>query len=113
MKTRQGFVSNSSSSSFVISLDGMSASQLNKIENHIHFSRKIPAPEDCSWYNREDNAWEITVDDDMVRGYTFMNNFNMRHFLNCIGVSDEAIAWDGDSLERRRIDAEAEINPQL
>ena len=91
MKVRAGFVSNSSSSSFVISLDDITASQLNKIENHIQFSKKM---HDIG-FAQDYDAWSIVVDEEKnaVYGRTFMDNFDMAKFLENIGVSSDAITW--------------------
>ena len=96
MKKRLGFISNSSSSSFVINIDGVSARQLNKIQNHIKCSKRVSPPDGgCGdgWYNHEHDAWEIEVFDNTIRGSVFMNNFNMRYFLSVIGIKDEDISW--------------------
>ena len=87
MKTRYGFVSNSSSSSFVIKLDDITAKQLKLIECHEIKGRKIDIP-----YANTD-AWGIEVSDDEVRGETSMDNFNMRQFLENIGVPANKIKW--------------------
>jgi len=94
MKMRRGFVSNSSSSSFVIPLEALSPRQVNKIENHIHFSQgmKTEYDNEC-WYNDEREAWRITVGADEVGGYTCMDNFDMRWFLTQIGVDPEDVEW--------------------
>lgn len=68
-KIRAGFVSNSSSASFVISLDDISAKQLRMItDGH---------PNDYEDYK----CWSITVDNDNVSGYTSMDNFNFCDYL--------------------------------
>lgn len=88
MKTRTGFVSNSSSSSFIIQLDEISVAQLNKIQNHIQFGRKLG----INWCS-DHNAWSIDVNGNEVRGETFMDNFDMAEFLTRIGVKDNQIKW--------------------
>ena len=95
MKTRQGFVSNSSSSSFMLDRKYVDRKQLDHIVHHIMFSKRLPAPEysDGRWFNHEGDAWEITVEEDHIYGWTNMDNFNMRHFLHEIGILDEAIEW--------------------
>jgi hypothetical protein len=63
MKTRYGFVSNSSSSSFFISLDDISGKQL----------RMLLALDNVSIGHWGDN-WSITENDRTVSGYTNMDN---------------------------------------
>lgn len=82
MKIRQGFVSNSSSSSFVIRLEHITAKQLVSIQNH----NECP---DCE--NGE--GWSITVDAEFVKGYTSMDNFNMFNFLERIGI-ENIVKWN-------------------
>lgn len=86
MKKRLGFVSNSSSSSFVISLADISAKQLGKIMSHTEVSKGISGEYD-------EDAWEIEVFENTIRGSVFMDNFDMSHFLREIGVKDEDITW--------------------
>ena len=78
MKIRKGFVSNSSSSSFIILTDNISAKQLKKIYNH-----KIKTDPD-DW-------WSIIEKDDYIQLSTFMDNFDMYTYLINIGVSEEDI----------------------
>lgn len=99
MKIRNGFVSNSSSSSFVIKKEYLSAVQVEQIENHIVISKGFPHPFDQEyfghgWCNNPRDAWEIIVEENNVRGNTNMDNFDMRTFLNLIGVPEEAISWE-------------------
>ena len=80
MKIRMGFVSNSSSSSFLIQRKYISESQLEQIVNHDD--------------EAGDDEWEITVTDTIVRGFTIMDNFDMAEFLEKIGVDSDHILWD-------------------
>jgi len=91
MKIRTGFVSNSSSSSFVIGLDDITISQLNKIENHIQFGNNMHN----IGFAQDYDAWNIVVDNEKnaVYGSTFMDNFDMAQFLKNIGVPSDAITW--------------------
>ena len=63
MKTRYGFVSNSSSSSFVVSLDDITAKQLRMLLEL-----------DRTTVGRCGDSWSISMDDKTVRGYTHMDN---------------------------------------
>jgi hypothetical protein len=90
MKIRLGYVSNSSSSSFVILLSELSATQLHDIRNHIDIARDRYKEMYCDDYG---DKWDIFVNEKDVRGCTYMDNFNMEHFLKEIGVPEEKIIW--------------------
>ncbi len=94
MQIRTGFVSNSSSSSFVIPRDRLSEYQVRAIENHLEFSEQLTPPDFYGWLTDKWDGWQITVNDDKIEGYTTMNNFDMEHFLHEIGVPDDVVVWD-------------------
>ena len=91
MKIRNGFVSNSSSSSFTVSVKHLTPLQKVMIEKHIQvdaFLRELD-PEYAEEMHEPTkyDQWSISVDDDILEGYTNMANFDMRSFLSRIGVS--------------------------
>lgn len=90
MKIRNGFVSNSSSSSFVINKDDLDQSQIYKIINHIEYANMKGF--NCG-YMAEEDAWIITIENGLVRGETYMTNFNMREFFENIGVDNSKVTW--------------------
>jgi len=79
MKIRAGFVSNSSSSSFVINKANLNYEQIDQILNHIDVAG--------------DEAWRIREDYARIFGDTCMDNFDMDKFLRDIGVKDEYVTW--------------------
>lgn len=87
MKIRIGFVSNSSSASFAISLRRLSLEQLCKIINYRKWGKKLG----IEYYDQE--AWDIEVRKGVLYGETFMDNFDMGKLMEKIGVNPDAIMW--------------------
>lgn len=85
MKVRSGFVSNSSSSSFIVSLKDITPAQYLAIVNNQY--------DDQGFCNSSD-AWDIDVSDTEIRGSTFMDNYSMREFFEKIGVDNDKVKWD-------------------
>jgi len=94
MKIRNGFVSNSSSSSFVISTFNLLPKQIEFINNHVEICQKLDQDVKEKYDLRFDDSWEITEKDGFLRGRTSMDNFNMHGFLEMIGVNDLYIQWE-------------------
>lgn len=94
MKTRQGFVSNSSSSSFVIQKRLLTPYQISLVKRHIEIANR-DFRED--FYASESDQWSIHEMSDTIEGDTFMDNFDMRDFLLRIGVPEEAFEFDGEN----------------
>ena len=91
MKTRTGFVSNSSSSSFVLSKKGLTPFQIEMIKNHTELGEiidEVLRSNNPEHFNYFDNcAWDIKETEDEITGYTSMTNFDMYYFLNtCLGI---------------------------
>ena len=87
MKIRQSFVTNSSSSSFVIHLKDITMIQKKSIFYHSELGKELGIE-----YSEE--AWSISIDDEHIYGETTMDNFCMEEFLEKIGVPRKAIEWD-------------------
>jgi hypothetical protein len=86
MKIRKGFVSNSSSSSFMIEKDHLTSEQIDKIKRHSEFGEEYDEP-------YSDYAWQITETNHCLKGETSMDNFDMDSFMKKIGVDTENIFW--------------------
>jgi hypothetical protein len=86
MKVRIGFVSNSSSSSFVINKQYLSPEQIQIIKKHRD--------------RKERDAWEIYEDNIYIRGQTSMDYFDMYYYLETNGIDmshvtfSDHLYWD-------------------
>ena len=84
MKIRNGFVSNSSSSSFIVNKYYISMAQMDLIRAH---KDKV---------DKDYDVWDIEDLGDVIRLSTGMDNFDMEEYLVEIEVPRDAIQWDRD-----------------
>ena len=95
MKIRNGFVSNSSSSSFIINRHKINEKQLEQIINHIEVSQELNKKNHYGLfdYNDVEDSWNVDIKEDTIQVSTFMDNFSMLDFLKAIGVKKDAITY--------------------
>jgi hypothetical protein len=91
MKIRDGFVSNSSSSSFVINKKCLTEEQLDAIRNHIEYAKNNFSDFDDIGYVTEGLVWSIKEKESEIYMSTSMDNFDMYTFLLKIGVDESKI----------------------
>lgn len=88
MKMRMGFVSNSSSASFVVETKWLTEMQIYKIFNHIEIAKNVKDFEKMFGYAQ---SWKVTRINNGAKAETLemstsMTNFDMEAFLKYIGV---------------------------
>lgn len=90
MKIRTDFVTNSSSSSFVICKDLLDGDQIKAIHQHVEMMVKVGLMNTPSY----EDAWEIEESEHYISGYTWMDNLSIGELFEVIGISDRIIDWD-------------------
>ena len=84
MKTRLGFVSNSSSASFIVKKAGLSPSQKYIVENYVEAATK--SNDD---YKDEVEDWSMTEHQNHYKFWTSMDNFSLNAFFESMDIKVE------------------------
>lgn len=106
MKVRRDFVTNSSSSSFLIAKKYLDNDQIEAIRNHSELGEKLGI--DCSkeyWFIRESNGY--------ITGETGMDNFDMEEFLEKIDVDMDKVDWSEWSFDLPDEDDDEDTNDKI
>lgn len=97
MKFRFGFVTNSSSSSFIISKKHLTSIQIEQINNYlkvaefiVHRTEDDWEPNRFGWLNED---WDIEENNEYISGSSWTDNFDMYAFLDYIRVPEEKVHW--------------------
>ena len=114
MKTRYGFVSNSSSASFTIKLADITGEQLDQILNYQDVAREIgdyqdPTGDVCKdegCFGWIDGFWNVQKEGDFVVANTIMDNFDFWSFLQEIGVDMAKVNYHNDQVKMGQQHAE-------
>lgn len=94
MKIRKSFVSNSSSSSFIIAKSDLNLGQIYLLINHAGVIPQFQEIDPKVGHFYTEWAWQIDMDDNYISGYTSMDNFNMHRFMELIGIDPANVKWD-------------------
>lgn len=90
MKARSGFVSNSSSASFILDKRYITPDDIQKIKE---YCQNVGEGDNQCW-----DSWSIDEDNDFVRGFTIMDNGYLLEWIKKnLNLPLNAIAsWEGD-----------------
>lgn len=103
MKIRNGFVSNSSSSSFIILLNNITSTQKDMIYNHISLATEIDEKllsEGKELIYEYYDEWNIQEDGFSLWCSTTMDNFDLYTFItDVVGIDDDKIRYIGDGYD--------------
>lgn len=100
MKTRSGFVSNSSSASFVIMLSDLTAEQLKAFSDRVTDIHSIlDGTIKLGYLDCKYDAWDVMFWDDRITAGTFCNNDEIWGLFDEIGIPRDKVSLYDDSDE--------------
>ena len=80
MKIRNGFVSNSSSASFIISKKDLTENQIDELLKYTDNEKNY-------------DGWTIEEESNSIAGFTIMDNETINSFFNSLNIPDNHIEW--------------------
>lgn len=86
MKVRLDFVTNSSSSSFLICKRNLTKEQLAAVRNHSKLGEYLDL-------DYAEERWRIEENDNYITGCTGMDNYDISELFGIVGINDNAVHW--------------------
>lgn len=92
MKIRTGFVSNSSSASFVVNIDKINAKDALRLMEYNSADSITFSATPREWKD----SWSMTVDYDrgVIRGFTSMDNGDLGEYMFKHGIDEDLFVWE-------------------
>jgi hypothetical protein len=90
VRIRQDFVTNSSSSSFIVLKKDLTDKQIEQMRNLNEEAKRLNLD-----LFEESYDWSITETDKLFKGWTFLNNFMIEDFFEAIGVDMDKVNMNG------------------
>lgn len=94
MKVRNGFVSNSSSSSFIINRDAVTPDQIERLVRYATANPNIVQKYLEDGDERGGCGWFIMIQENHIRGTTHMSDYNLRAWARHLGIPRSAMSFE-------------------
>ena len=102
MKYRLDFVTNSSSSSFIIAKKYLDKDQINAINLHSELGEQLGL-------DHYKDFWTIDENETFISGYTYLDNFDFYEFLTKIDVDMDKVEWNDFPFDIYKYQEEEQI----